>query len=120
MKNLNDLSLAARILSADLARGCDWSNPSTRPHCKPNRGVRGLVVGTTLVLMSLLSSVAHAGGLADAVAAGLGKSAVGVSAVAKSAPKAKPVAAKRAPVCGAWTELHQGSGRGRTCEAGAL
>lgn len=117
--NMNDVSLSARILSADLARGCNWQHPKRVQGCGHIPRLRGFLVGSTLVLTSLLTSVAHAGGLADAVAAAYGKSATSVTAARKAAPRASQ-APKRAPVCGAWVELHQGRGKGRTCEAGAL
>lgn len=118
-----DSALTARILSADLAKGCDWAHPSRVQDCRPYptrtrvvvRPVRALLAGSVLVLTSLLSASAFAGGLADAVAASLGRPVPAAHAAKHTTAKVAPKPAK-AWTCGAWVELWQGSGSGRTCE----
>lgn len=112
MKHSSDIALAARILSADLARGIDWAAPARRPSCLPLPRVRTLVAGSVLVLTSLLSSVASAGPLTDSFAAALGRPVP----TATAAPKAKAAPVAREWRCGAWEPLCQGRGNGRTCE----
>jgi hypothetical protein len=63
-------------------------------------------------LATCWTQYAQAGELSEAVAKSLGVKV-------RAAKVAKPKASK-APTCGAWVELWQGSGKARECEGGAL
>jgi hypothetical protein len=109
-----DLNLALNVALADAARGISWPSERAVVPPAPRRGLshriaaRIVAAGMALSILTCFAGYAQAESLSEAMARSLGVSA-------RAAVKA-PAPAPKQWVCGQWVDLHQGSGKGRTCE----